>query len=495
MTRRTPARNRKGVQELEDVEDEQNNTVVEKEEKNELEVSDMQNKIDNILQLLSLKIQVDEQQNNRAKSQIDNFEKVVNDFDGQLVQQWFDTFEKNADAYDLTLKQMYVQARGKMTGAAKLFLQSVCVSEYQELKRVLIDEFACSTNSADVHRQLQSRKKRKSETFHEYILELRQMAVAGNVEEAAVLQYIVNGLVDVKNEYKAILYSCKTYKSLREQYDIIMQLDDKPRNSWSKRSASPFEQQKRKEFCFKCGSAEHKIKDCPSPTKCFKCNENGHIAKNCPVVEPSVRKVVDQSRFKLISVNGIEIDCLIDTGSDVSLVTKNITEKTENIEIYKSASLLSGLGQKKTKPIGFFTADVVADQLLTQQKFLVVPDDVMDCGALLGHDLNFKFCCDDNGFKLTGLRADQKEADGFGSDVYNIVEASNLFTVSSQHEEAVTKLIEEVQRMPSKPSKQGPIELKITPDGVIKPFHQSPSRLGANEAEAVKKQVDGWPKG
>jgi len=64
------------------------------------------------------------------------------------------------------------------------------------------------------------------------------------------------------------------------------------------------------------------------------------------------------------------------------------------------------------------------NQLFIQQKLLVVPDNVMDYGALLGHDLNrkFIFCCDDNGFKLTGLRVEPKELDVLDADVYNIVE-------------------------------------------------------------------------
>lgn len=72
---------------------------------------------------------------------------------------------------------MYVQRQDD--SAVKLLLQSVCVSEYQELKRVLQDEFASRANSADVHRQFQSRKKKKSESYHEYVLQLLQIAAAG----------------------------------------------------------------------------------------------------------------------------------------------------------------------------------------------------------------------------------------------------------------------------------------------------------------------------
>lgn len=103
---------------------------------------------------------------------------------------------------------------------------------------------------------------------------------------------------------------CKTFKSLREQYEIIDQLDDKPRYSCNKSNGSLKEEQKRKEFCFKCGSAEHKIDDCKSPTKFFKCEENGHMARDCPFVTSNVRKVFDESRNKVISVNGVDIEIL-----------------------------------------------------------------------------------------------------------------------------------------------------------------------------------------
>jgi len=56
----------------------------------------------------------------------------------------------------------------------------------------------------------------------------------------------------------------------------------------------------------------------------------------------------------------------------------------------------------------------------------------------------------------------------------------------------VIKLIKEVQQTLPEIPKQRPVKLSITPDGVIKPFHQSPSRLSFNKAEAVKKQVDEW---
>jgi len=110
-----------------------------------------------------------------------------------------------------------------MVGAAKLFLESEYVCEYEEMKAVVIDEFACSVNSADVHKQLQERKKKKDELMHEYMLQMKKIAVVGDVEDIAVINYIVNGL-DIKNEYKCIMLRCKSFRALKEEFDIYEKL-------------------------------------------------------------------------------------------------------------------------------------------------------------------------------------------------------------------------------------------------------------------------------
>ena len=34
--------------------------------------------------------------------------------------------------------------------------------------------------------------------------------------------------------------------------------------------------------CYRCGSSEHMVRDCPNPVKCFNCGANGHTARECP---------------------------------------------------------------------------------------------------------------------------------------------------------------------------------------------------------------------
>ena len=76
-------------------------------------------------------MQKDEQQQQRTSDGIsaEHFEKILPDYDGKSIPivKWLENFEKNAAAYGLSEKQKFVQARGKMTETAKLFLDGITV--------------------------------------------------------------------------------------------------------------------------------------------------------------------------------------------------------------------------------------------------------------------------------------------------------------------------------------------------------------------------------
>ncbi|BFF88737.1 uncharacterized protein DMAD_07663 [Drosophila madeirensis] len=141
-------------------------------------IANLNIKVQQMMQLLTLKIEADERRDSQVKISASNFEKILSDFDVYSIPvgKWFDIFEHNAEAYELSEKQKYVQARGKMCGAAKLFLESECVSNYEDLKDKLICEFETNTNSADIHQLLRNRKMQKAETFHEYMLSMKKLA-------------------------------------------------------------------------------------------------------------------------------------------------------------------------------------------------------------------------------------------------------------------------------------------------------------------------------
>ncbi|KAL7724975.1 hypothetical protein ACLKA6_009764 [Drosophila palustris] len=120
-----------------------------------------------------LRMQIEEK-TKESKIDAHSFANVLPNYDGESipVEQWFDNFEEHAEAYGLTATQKYVQARGKMIKLAKLFLDSVTVSTYGQLK-------------------------------HEV---MKAIADMGKVDLESVIEYIVDGL-EMKMEYKFSMYN------------------------------------------------------------------------------------------------------------------------------------------------------------------------------------------------------------------------------------------------------------------------------------------------
>lgn len=465
----------------------------------EEETEEMENQVQlqQIIQLLSLKIQADEVAQNTPKVSIECFGNVVEDFDGETVpvKNWIENFELNADAYGLNERQKYSQARSKMTKTAQLFFESELVGSYDELKAALLKEFKQIMGSAEVHEKLANRKKLQSESFHEYILQMKKIAALGNVETKSVIRYIVKGL-SIKNEYKFIMHACTTYDELKERYENFELVD---KSTKEKQNYSGGQQNhnnnKKAARCFNCGSSQHMKKDCDVGVKCFKCGATGHISTSCPQSVNLVQVGKDDKRLKSILINGVEVTCLVDTGADVSIVKHSLYKKLVDVMLSPCHSVLRGLGNTGTVPLGVFTGAVQIDDMETMQNFIVVADEKIENDALLGYDFltKFKFTLDANGFKFALLSACPEIADINQISIQNYGCAESNVNAPPQYAPMIRNLIEEYQ--PTLPLAESPVQLRVVPDEKIKPFRHQPSRHPPVEAEAIKKQVDEWLKG
>lgn len=410
------------------------------------------------------------------------------------VERWLTNFEQNAAAYNLSEQQKYVQARGKMTRTAQLYLESVCVSTYEELKTELLKEFKRTFASAEVHIKLSERKKKINETFHEYVLHMKKIAALGEVETESVIRYIVDGL-NIRSEFKFNMYSCRSFHDLYEKYEVFEHMHGNERKDKQEHKEVKKSVQTAKAYrCFNCGSADHLRKDCKADTKCFKCNNSGHISKNCPQVSKNVQIVRDGKRCKVITLNNVEIECLVDTGADVTIVKNSVYRRLGHVNLQKSNSVLCGLGNNKTVPIGVFVGTVQVDSIETQHKFVVVPDDVVQFDALLGYDFasKLRLTLDENGFTFTKLSSQTGCDIGNELTVYNVAEHEIEINAPLRFKPLILSLVNGYK--PSEANVESPVFLKVVPDGQIKPFRHQPGRHPPVENEAIKTQVDEWLK-
>lgn len=76
-----------------------------------------------------------------------------------------------------------------MAGTAKLFIRSMgCVKSWEHLKELLKEEFNPKLNSQVIHRTLGSRNMRSDETFQQYFLHMKELALHGNIEDATLIE-------------------------------------------------------------------------------------------------------------------------------------------------------------------------------------------------------------------------------------------------------------------------------------------------------------------
>lgn len=450
---------------------------------------------------------MDRDEANKNAITVESFGKIIPEYNGCNIpiRQWFVNFDQNAEAYELNDKQKYVNARNKMTGMAKLFLESVTVSTYETLRNALFEEFDKKLSSADVHKLLMARKKRDNEDFHEYVLQMRKLAAMGDVEDQSTIRYIVDGL-RWKPELTFPLYSAATFSELRQRHEIIDMANGRKSNEpnckeWKKRGADKMATKSedggntRKQHCYNCGSAEHKRAECKMDTKCFKCNGSGHIAKQCDknVQKSEVNIISNKTRAKQMKINNQEFSCLVDTGSDVTLIQESVYKsKFGDSALQKSSAVLYGLGNIPIRAIGTFTAEIDVDNLKSTHKFLIVPDSTINYGVIIGYDFIEKFTLVLKGstYSFLGHTADKVEIEAAGNNVYNVVSATNDIDVPMRFKATIEKIISEYK--PVNASQECPIKLKIIPSTESIAFRQSAARLSLMEHTIVENQVREW---
>ncbi|XP_041565903.1 LOW QUALITY PROTEIN: uncharacterized protein LOC121467710, partial [Drosophila elegans] len=198
------------------------------------------------------------------------------------------------------------------------------------------------------------------------------------------------------------------------------------------------------------------------------------------------------NRMKKVTINGVEVECLVDTGANVSVLRKFIFNKIPYLILEKSESKLRGLGKKITCPIGRFFSDVAVDEVTTSQSVVVIDDEDIEYDALLGYDFVSKFSLSFSaeGYKFSSLQGEKACEEPNQMSIYNIINTSDEIDVPSQYAKEVSMLIKNYKAADL--VAEVPVKLRIVPDGEIITFRQSPSRFAIAEENDVEKQIDEW---
>lgn len=199
---------------------------------------------------------------------------------------WAQDVEDNAEIFGWTPAQKLIIARRSLCGTAALWLKSEkAYKTYEELKVALQREFPDQLNIKEMHELMAARKKSPRESYHQYMLTMKELGKRAKFPDYVAIQYIIDGIEDVQAN-KMILYGVTTYSVLKEKLAIYEKIKMDVRKE--KRHGEPAPVRKRDEAstrrCYNCGDPSHVSAQCPNGVKCFRCNQYGHIGNRCPML-------------------------------------------------------------------------------------------------------------------------------------------------------------------------------------------------------------------
>ncbi|CAK1581582.1 unnamed protein product [Parnassius mnemosyne] len=430
-------------------------------------------------------------------------EKSMTSFSGDdsyPISTWFEEFEDTALLMSWTEVEKLIYAKRLLSGTAKLFLRSLGgVKDYKKLKQELEDEFGSKLNSAAIHKKLSSRKMKKDETYQQYFLHMKECALHGNIEDAALMEYVIDGIQDSESN-KSILYGASNLKEFRKKLDIYKSIKEKTQTRPS--VSTPFAKNNKIKRCFNCGDLDHQAPTCTKGIKCFRCNEFGHKGTQCnnkgkktlniQKTDSKIKTAKEdkelETPYKKIKINDVEITALIDTGSDVNLIKLSEVEKfmTEKVIYDKEKSIhLTGIAGKELNTKGLLKVKVLIDDYYADLEFHVVQDYAIPVSVILGNPILKDF---EINFTRDGIFLEKIS--------YLTLLAEEKNTICDEHypenkeiADKVTKLIKEYKTNAKK--KESNVEMKIilTEED---PIYQSPRRLSPLEMKVVDEQIKEW---
>lgn len=490
-----------------------------------------------------------------------DIEDALEYYDGESnkdVDEWLTEFGEVADTCQWSDIHKLIYARRQLKGAAKLAVASQKIASWEQLSNFLKTEFNQKPSAASIHRTLGQMRKNKDESLLQFAYRVKQTASKSNMDEESIINYIITGIYDDSTN-KNILYDAKTFNELKNKLETYSKIKEsskykrfqsyqpntnkaiitqmypqqpkqssqfKPHfhnfktNSTPVRT-NPFRTQQYNENvfvsnnnrCTNCGAVSHNFSNCPykqNGNRCFQCNEFGHIAKNCPKnAQPSTsgnnyftnnncNKIEKLDMHINIFCCGIDISALVDTGSDVTLMKKNVYDCLLNAKKINLMGIpLTGFGQTIKKTYGNFSTQIVVNHEAFDINCHVVPNNYINENMLLGKDFLSKVEVNIRDGEVKIIKKISEVTENCENFINKIDVVAMIEEKSNEHIENIKnkQVREEVEKLivnytPVKPIKSC-VSLKITLEDEI-PIYQSPRRLAVCERQSVNKQIDQW---
>ena len=331
------------------------------------------------------------------------------------IESWIADFEEHSTLLGWDPIQKLIFGKKLLSGLAKLFVQGERgLVTWEKLKSALLKEFTVKVNSAELHGILSKRKMKVGESVQEYYLVLKELASRGNIDDEALMQYVING-IQGESTSKAVLYGATSLAEFRKKLQVFSAISNsqsQTRNDVQKKPIDGKTDAKTvgtRVKCFNCAKQGHYASECRSPKRekgsCFQCGSMNHQKKDCPqrsrVGDTATRKPESTQATHLIQRRELmpcyevsvkflyfnnKINGVVDSGSPISLLSEVALPTSMPMEPYTCTDQFKGVNDSQIKILGQSKQKIQVNGCTIDLIFYVVPCTTMTCMCLLGRD-------------------------------------------------------------------------------------------------------------
>lgn len=380
---------------------------------------------DNDMQSLFFKKFLDVMSNLKPNSDSDKFPalNVIPEFDPlnkeQTVDSWIHKVDECAQIYGWSDRHIVHYAMLKLNGIAKTWYQGLpsLLHSWSEWKVKLRESFPTRENYADLLSEMLNKRVRYGESLDLYYYSKMNLLNRCEITGKRAVDCLLAGIDDRNvrvggqsaefTEPEQVLKFLKSIKmgQDRNNSDAARNRDRDRRNNQSNDKASDRSSTNSQKYtnmtCYNCNERGHRFFQCPKPKlQCTNCKFLGHTINNCPKLKQGPTNA-DKSKNVLtmesgynsslkyripIKVNDKLITCVLDLGSEGTLIRLSEAKRLQLQWQEASGPMLKGIGNVAYLPVGLLYATVEVQGIVEHNvHILVVDDHVIPCPLLLGH--------------------------------------------------------------------------------------------------------------
>lgn len=339
---------------------------------------------------------------------------------------WLSDFESACDSLggDDDFKLKCARRLMEPGTEAEWFLRVDKSANYRQFRDSFLENFGHVYTVAEIVDKLRKTTFDTSKmSVTAYILRMQEIASRANIDENQTVQFIIDGFQD-RSANIAVLYPARDLahlKQLSRRYVQLREMYPTPiRTQPVKQKVKATSTKPESPRCYNCSGVGHLSADCKEPRRvkgsCFRCGSTQHQLKECPRPAPrnnnqvaladefrqnggGDRQSVGElgavlSELNIVSI-AFSIDCnthscitvlsMFDTGSPISFVRRSVVPQSMGPS-EKMNSGYKSIGNYPLCTYGIIAAIVCFRDRKTCLKVHVVPDNYLCVPLLLGRN-------------------------------------------------------------------------------------------------------------